>query len=219
MTPLLYNIIVALVALLITSSCASTKSSIKQFEIAKKAAPYDVVIVPGTPYGDGSLSTILSARIAWAIYLYNNGLTKHIIFSGAAVGTPYYEGAAMKIIADSTGLPPDVSFAEIKAEHSTENAWYGMKLARKLGFKKIALATDPFQSAQLKKFLRKRCHNMSVVPVVFKWLPGGREANFNLHPQIDPASAHVPQFVALAARENFWERFRGTLGKHIVYDE
>jgi len=51
-------------------------------------------------------------------------LPRNIIFSGSAVSSPYVEGVAMKIIADTLGIRRP-TFSETKAEHSTENAYYG----------------------------------------------------------------------------------------------
>jgi uncharacterized SAM-binding protein YcdF (DUF218 family) len=207
-------------AITITCSCgASKKFSTKLYSKAEKEAPYDAVIVPGTPYLDSSsLGTIFAARILWAKYLFEKGITKNIIFSGAAVASPYYEGAAMKTIADSLGLPAEHTFAETKAEHSTENAYYGMKMAKTMGFRKIALATDPFQTKMLLSFLKKRCGNMAAIPTVFAIIDPKKERKFSL-PKINPASAYVPNFVPLAERENFFERFKGTRGKHIQFEE
>ncbi len=125
----------------------------KQYARSAALAPYDVIIVPGFPYPDTSGKHIIQARILWARYLLEKGITKNVIFSGGAVYTPYFEGVAMKIIADSMGFPPEHTFAETRAEHSTENVWYGMRLAKKMGFKKIALATDPFQAWLMRRFI------------------------------------------------------------------
>ena len=48
-------------------------------------------------------------------------------------------------------------FAETQAEHSIENVYYSMKMARKMGFKRIGLATDPFQSQMLESLIEKYC--------------------------------------------------------------
>ena len=199
------------------ANCGGVKYATKIYEKEKQNKPYDVVIVPGVPYNDTSgLGQIFAARILWAKYLYDSGFTKNIIFSGAAVGSPYYEGAVMKIIADSMGVPANHTFAEIKAEHSTENAYYGWLMAKQMGYTKIALATDPFQTKMLKGFLKKRCGNMPKIPVVFPKIDPQKNRTFTL-PRIDPSSAFVKDFVPLAQRESFWERFRGTRGKHIKF--
>ncbi|MFN8276376.1 MAG: YdcF family protein [Chitinophagales bacterium] len=199
------------------TACTHTKWCIKKFHEAEKNGPYDAVIVPGTPYGDGALNPILAARILWAKMLFEKGITKHIIYSGAAVGTPYYEGMAMKIISDSLGVPSDKTFAEIKAEHSVENAYYGWQMAKSMGFKKIALATDPFQTIMLGKFGKKRCNGMPNIPVVYHWLPDTRKPDFHF-PNVVLDSAFVKDFIPLNVRESGAERYRGTRGKHIKFE-
>jgi hypothetical protein len=109
-------------------------------------------------------------------------------------------------------------FSETRAEHSTENAYYGMKMAQKMGFKRIALASDPFQTKSLRKMLKKRCNNMPYVPVVFVRIDPTKKRALFL-PTIDPKDAFVPNFVPLADREGFFERLRGTYGKHINFNE
>lgn len=203
---------------LVTSSCTSTRFSEKKFQEAKRVEPYDVVIVPGVPYMDKGFGAVFAARILWAKYLMDSGITKNVIFSGAAVATPYIEGIAMKVIADSLGTDPNHTFAETRAEHSTENAYYGMKMAQKMGFKRIALASDPFQTKSLRKMLKKRCNNMPYVPVVFVRIDPTKKRELFL-PSIDPKDAFVPNFVPLADREGFFERLRGTYGKHINFNE
>src|SRR5690606_31947372 len=130
---------------------------LKKYEHAKTVRPYDVIIVPGIPYEKENTSSIMNMRLQWAKHLYDSGFAQNIIFSGSAVYSPFVEGKAMKAIADSMGIPPEHTFYETKAEHSTENVYYSWKMANEMGFKKIALATDPFQSAMLKSFMKKYC--------------------------------------------------------------
>lgn len=212
----------SMLALILTSSCADQHFSRKYYAKAQQEGPYDAIIVTGLPYRDSTSASgvIFAARVLWAKYLYDKGIAKNIIFSGAAVSSKYYEGQAMKMVADSMGVPREHTFAEIQAEHSTENAWYGMKMAHKLGFKKIALAADPFQTKMLKSFLKKRCHNMAYIPIVYDSIISDRNKWQTLIPNnVDCKAAIKADFVPLADRESFAERFRGTRGKHITFDE
>ena len=213
-------ILLSLLALILTSSCSYQRFARKYLAVAKNEAPYDVVIVPGVPYIDSSNSgLIFTARILWSKYLYDRGITKNIIFSGSAVSTPYYEGRAMKIIADSLGIPSNHTFAEIRAEHSTENVWYSMKMAQKMGFKRIAVATDPFQTKMLLSFMKKRCGNLPFVPIVYDTVIVDRHKWQQQLPKADFKDAYCPNFVPLAKRQPFSERWRGTMGKHINFNE
>lgn len=204
------------VSAIVLSACTFSRFANKQTAKALKDAPYDVIIVPGVPYQDSAMSRILKARIIWAKQLYDKGIAKNIIFSGGAVYTPYYEGYIMKSIADSMGVPPQHTYAEIVAEHSTENVWHGIRLARKLGFTKIALASDPFQTKMIEGFLKKHAKDMALIPINFKTL----NSSAYPYPAIDPKYCMAPStFVPLPERESFWERLRGTFGKHINYNQ
>jgi len=196
---------------LLLTHCSFSHYAKKSYEQAKKDKPYDVIIVPGVPYEKENTTSVMKMRIFWAKHLYDSGFTKNIIFSGSAVYTHFVEGIAMKIIADSLGIPQDHSFSETKAEHSTENIYYSWKLAKSLGFKKIALATDPFQSRLLKSFVRKYTPGVTSVPIVF----GMIDMDSKTLPAIDTTAAHVPNFVSIVERESFWKRFSGTMGRRV----
>lgn len=107
----------------------------------------------------------MKGRVYWAKYLYDKGITRNILFSGSSVYSPYYEGKIMALYAAALGIPKEHIFTETRAEHSTENAYYGYKRALQLGFTHIALASDPFQSKLLKGFIRRKVdRNMMVIP-------------------------------------------------------
>ena len=176
----------------------------------QQANPYDVIIVPGVPYLEPSLKTVLKARILWAKYLFDRGITKNIIFSGASVYTPYIESKVMKIYADSLGIPSNNTFAEEEAEHSTENVFYSVLLARELGFKRIAVATDAYQALLIKSYMKKKFPDIELIPIAYK--------KINMRskwPVIDAETAYAENFVSLAKRENKIKRFKGTMGMNV----
>ncbi len=146
--------VVIIISLSLFCSCSLDKAVINSYNRAIKHAPYDVVIVPGFPYKYATKDSILlNLRLYWAKELYEKGIAKNIIFSGAAVHTAYNEGMILKIMADSLGIPAEHTFVEPEALHTTTNAKLGKKLAHKLGFKKIAAATDPFQFAYMRALM------------------------------------------------------------------
>ena len=181
------------------------------YEAAIKEIPFDAVIVPGVPFEDSTMSMIYKARVLWAKFLYDSGYTKNIIFSGSAVYTPYYESRTMKLYAVSLGVPSENIFTEERAEHSSENVYYSWKLARKLGFEKIALATDPYQSGLLRGLIKRYTPGVMSIPIQFEKI----EPQNKTLPPIDPSTAHVTPFTPLPERESFWERWQGTLGKRV----
>ena len=176
---------------------------------------YDVIIVTGVPYQDASMRIILKSRILWAKYLYDNQVTKNIIFSGASVYSPYVEGIIMKTYADSLHIPAAHTFAETQAEHSTENVYYSVLMARQMGFKRIAVATDQYQTVILSLYIKKNCPDVDILTIDFSKI----DMVTAPWPEIDPSAAHVDNFVSLTARENRSERFKGTMGRKVSFPE
>jgi len=198
----------------LTAHCTFKHYAAASYAAAKKQIPFDVVIVPGFPYQDTAVNGIYKARVLWAKHLYDSGYTKNIIFSGSAVYTPYIESRTMKVIAIALGVPEANVFTEETAEHSSENIYFGWKLALQLGFKKIALATDPYQSGMLQSVIDKYTPGVMSLPIQFEKINASR-AVFSL---ADVSSAKVNHFVPLNKREGFWVRFQGTMGKRIKED-
>jgi uncharacterized SAM-binding protein YcdF (DUF218 family) len=202
---------ILVVAALLLSRCTFSGYARSAYKEAKIEKPYDAIIVPGLPYDKDDISTTLKMRVFWAKHLYDSGFTRNVIFSGAAVYTPFIESIAMKVMADSLGIPSDHTFAETKAEHSTENVYYSWKMAKRLGFEKIALATDPFQSAMLESFMKKYTPGVRSIPVVSDIV----DVKDKKLPLIDTTSSYVSNFVSIKERESFWQRLRGTMGKRV----
>jgi len=184
---------------------------VKQFAQAEIKAPYDAVIVPGVPYADEEWQELLQKRIRWAVFLYQEGLTRNIIFSGSAVYTPYIESEVMRLYALEYGVPDSVIFTEQKAEHSVENVYNSYLLAKKQGFSQVALATDKFQSRMMEWASLNMKVEVDFIPIVEEKLV---EKSFR-KVQIDPSTAYVTDFVSIEDRESFWERLRGTFGKNV----
>jgi len=180
---------------------------------AYAAAPYDIIIVPGVPLENGKWSRTMKGRVYWSKYLFDRGITKNIMYSGSSVYSPYYEAEVMKLYAVALGIPEDHVFCEKKAEHSTENVYYSFLYARKLGFKKIALASDPFQTRTLRGYARKVNPDIGLIPFVTDTLKVIEP--FMLDPEIDYAKAYNTDFISIKKRDSFWKRLRGTLRGNI----
>lgn len=180
----------------------------------KQNKVYDAVIVPGIPFKNGHWDSVMKARVIWAWVLYKNGIARNIIFSGAAVYSPYKESVIMGLYAQKLGIPREHIYYDTNARHSTENVFYSYLVAKEQGFKTLALATDPFQSFMLKGFLRRRFATpIDRLPFVTDTL-----ATYNkLNPVINPRQAKVSEsdFESITQQESFFRRFRGTLGRDI----
>ncbi len=203
-----------IVTICLLYSCSySSKATHRLFEKAATQV-YDIVVVPGVPLEDGKWSRIMKGRVLWATYLYNKGIAKNVMFSGTAVSSPYNEGVVMGLYAVVLGVPKEHVFAETKAEHSTENIYYGYQLARQLGFDKIALASDPFQTKALKKFTRKRVSpDVAMIPMVIDTMKV--IDLLTPDPFIDITKAFDKDFISLKKKYSFFKRLKGTMGYNI----
>jgi uncharacterized SAM-binding protein YcdF (DUF218 family) len=175
-------------------------------------APYDVIIVPGMGFDTATQQTSgFNTRIVWAKTLYDRGVAKNIIFSGAACYSPYIEGKVMKMIAEKIGVPPQNIYCETQAQHGKENVYYSWLMAHKLGFKKIALATDAYQALYLKAFVEKNMPDMGILPVAIDSLK-----YFSTPvPAIDASTAMVKDFIPLTKRQSAWSRFEQANSMHL----
>jgi uncharacterized SAM-binding protein YcdF (DUF218 family) len=209
--------ILALSLLYGISSCSfSSKNAMRYLEKASTQT-YDMISVPGVPFTEQGWDSTMKARVYWSKYLYERGIAKNIMYSGASVYSPYYEGKIMAMYAIAIGIPKEHVFWEIRAEHSTENLYYCYAKAKKLGFNHIALATDPYQAKQLKRFAKvKISKEVGIIPIVFDTLRAIQPTMIN--PVIDYQQAYNKDFVPLKSRASFWKRFRGTMGKNIDHD-
>ena len=203
------------VLILIMSSCILFQPSAKKLNQRALAEnkQYDAVIVPGVPFMEPKWDATMQMRVLWAIHLYKNGSTKKIIMSGSSVYSPYVEAQIMKLYAIEFGVPAEDIIIEDKALHSTENVWYGYKLAKSLGLEKIALSTDPFQTRMTYRFGKKRLKDLKYLPVLFDTL---KTLPHNV-PEINFLPHKIENFVPITETQSFWYRFRGTMGKHIDF--
>lgn len=202
--------------LFLLSGCMLFGPSAKRVNRTNLAfSPYDAIIVPGVPFDGKTWSSTMKIRVHWSAYLYQKGIAKNIIYSGSAVYTEYEEAKIMALYAEQLGIPKNHIFIEPKAEHSTENVYYGYRVAKSQGFTKIALATDPFQSRSLRKFIKKFDLPVKSLPIIFDTMRS-RELS---DPIIDPTSAKRPGFVSIVERESFGKRLKGTFGQNIRWKE
>lgn len=201
---------------LIQSCQFSRKTSRKLYEQASKEE-FDVIVVPGVPFENQNWSRTMKARVYWAKYLFDKGIAKNIMFSGGAVYTPYPEAEIMSMYAQALGVPQENIFVETLAEHSTENIFYSYRKAKALGFRTMALASDPFQTKMLRKFTRNKVDDkIALIPFVTDTLKMLEPEMTD--PAIDFEKVLVPDFKSIKQRESFWTRLRGTMGKRIRPD-
>lgn len=202
---------------ILLNSCSFSAKTTERYYKKALTQSYDMIAVPGVPFTEAGWDSTMKARVYWAKHLYDKGIAQNIMFSGSSVSSPYFEGEIMALYAIALGIPGEHVFSEIKAQHSTENLYYVYLKSKKMGLTHIALATDPFQAKQLKKFATKRIgEDVGIIPIVFDTLR--KMQSFMVNPQIDYRQAYDSNFISLKSKESFWKRLRGTMGKNINYN-
>jgi uncharacterized SAM-binding protein YcdF (DUF218 family) len=175
---------------------------------------FDAVIIPGFPFQPGEkMNAIYRMRLAWAFELYKTGRTKHIILSGGAVHSPYVEAEIFALYLMKAGIPAEALILERNAEHSMENVFYSMEIARKYGFENVAVATDFWQSGMIMTIGKLYGHDLSDVaflPAKF-YVVNHYWKSFEF--DIDEEQAKATTFVPLVERKNKETRKLGTHGK------
>ncbi|HEX8515564.1 MAG TPA: YdcF family protein [Bacteroidia bacterium] len=205
------------ILILTVTSCGYFRPKpLSLYQRAVKEQPYDAIIVPGYPFNGKRWDTIMKGRVLWATYLFRKGYTRNIIFSGGAVYSPYYEAKIMALYGEALGIPSKNIFVDTIAEHSTENVYYSYRIAKKQGFKKIAIATDPYQSAKLMGFSRRK-FDMKIDHIPF--VEDSLRILKDLDPKIDPSSAMVKDFRSIVETQSRFHRLMGTLGKNIKFEK
>jgi len=194
-----------------TSSCLLFQPGFREIWDQNSKNKYDAIVVPGIPFTPPYWNNIMKMRVHWSVLLYNRGIAKNIIFSGAAVHTPYLESEIMALYAIELGVPRENVFIESKAEHGSENLYYSIKMADSLGFENIALATDPYQGSLMFKHNRKFGFDLPYLPVIMDTL-----LTFSLDtPNIDYNKAYIENFVKLDDRVGGLEKYQNSMGRRV----
>ena len=204
------KITVSLFLIILLNSCLINRMSYHNLNVKYKEDVFDAVIVPGFPYFKNGNNDVLKMRILWAKALYDMGKTKHIIFTGSAVSTEYKEALVMKKIATEIGVPDSVIFIELKAEHSTENIYYSMKICEDNNFTKVALATDVVQTFMLKSYTNNYFPYIAKLPIHYEKINMQKDLSY-----IDVSDCKVVDFVALKNRKSSEEIAYSSKGNNI----
>lgn len=212
--PAILLLLLITAASVLLTGCSYTSSKSAKLLQDASSQPYDIIIVPGVPLENGQWSRIMKARVYWSKYLIEKGVAKNVMYSGGAVYTPYVEAEVMAQYGEAIGIPKEKIYTESMAQHSTENIYYSYKKASRLGFKKIALASDPFQTRMLRRYIRNKINDqVGLVPIVFDTLKTMETSMID--PELNFQTVDTTGFVALPEKKGFFERMRGTMGKHV----
>lgn len=203
-------------ATLIILSLVATFLSVNTTIAKPKEVPtYDAIIVPGYPFNpDGKMNAIYKMRLHWAFELYSKGIAKNIITSGGAVHSPYVESQIFALYLEEMGVDPEHLIIEEQAEHSLENVFYSLELAKERGYKTVAVATDLFQSGMIQILGRKHKLEVDYLPANIGFIVSKRWKSFE--GTIDYCEAYVANFTPLKERETKKERLEGTRGNRWI---
>ncbi len=179
-----------------------------------KNQPFDAIIVPGIPFNGKEWDDVMKLRVVWAAYLYEQGITKNIIFSGSAVYTPFVESKIMRQYAIALGVDSNNILVETKAEHSSENIYFSYVKARENALTNVALATDLVQIKMVKKFLSVSDIPVSLLPAKINII---KSIILPENIKIDTMEAYVPNFTSIMQTQKQQYRWRGTQGKNIDF--
>ncbi len=201
-----------------TFSCVIRHPEKHLIKVIDSNEKFDAVIVPGHPLEDGEWSNVTEMRMVWVKYLWDQGLVKNIIFSGGAVYNQYAECKVMKLYALEMGIPAQNIFMDSLAEHSTENVFYSTLIAKENGLKTIALASDPYQTKNLKAFLkkmeRKTGYDIQILPAIIDTLATIEDRNYSINPE----KAIGSKFVDITNTQSLGYRLKGTMGLRIDWE-
>lgn len=174
---------------------------------------YDAIIVPGYPFTpNGKMHAIYKVRLYWAYHLYKTGRAKHIIVSGSAVQTPYVESKVYALYLIELGIDPRHIIIEQRAEHSLENVFYSMEIAKAKGFERVAVVSDKAHSIMMRYLSNKFDHDISADFIPARWRFVIRKYWHKFDLNIDHQKAFEPQFVHISERKTEAQRKLGTSG-------
>lgn len=198
----------ALVLLLLSVPTANAGDRLK-----KVKQPYDAIIVPGYPFSpNGKMNPIYKVRLFYAYHMYKTGKTKNIIVSGSAVHTPYVESKVYALYLIELGIDPDDIIIEDRAEHSLENVFYSMEIAKENGFERVAVVSDKVHSYMIKYLAKKFDHEIAAdfIPARWRFVILNYWNKFDLN--IDYEKAYQPGFVHIDYRKTETQKKVGTSG-------
>ncbi|MBI1289362.1 MAG: YdcF family protein [Flavobacteriales bacterium] len=174
---------------------------------------YDAIIVPGYPYHpNGKMNPIYKVRLYWAYHLYQTGKTEKIIVSGGAVHTPYIEAKIYALYLIELGIKPEDIIIEERAEHSLENVFYSLEIAKEHGFERVAVVSDKAHSIMIQYLAKKFDHEICAdfIPARWRFVLTRYWNKFNL--KIDHQKAFQPGFVHISMKKTETQRKMGTSG-------
>lgn len=178
--------------------CAVPRLSLRQ----PPSAPLDAIIIPGCPnQPDGALSECQIRRATWGAILWERGFTRSLITSGAAVYSPYVEAEALAAALAALGVPGERIYLEPDALHTDENMFRSLQIARRLGLRRLAVASDGPQATGGCSMLRDWDQPCSAIPIEYRLTQQRSQASADALAQVRVRPVPGAEFLPLAERE------------------
>lgn len=115
----------------------------------------------------GNPGPILLARLNKAIELYNSGVARKIIVTGAAVDNEFVESEVMAVYLVRNGIPHEDIFIESQAKNTYENALMVSRIMKENGYMHAVVVTSSFHRMRAEKFFSRHIKNVTIAPAPF----------------------------------------------------
>jgi hypothetical protein len=136
--------------------------------------------------------------VIWASLLYQEGRAQHFVTSGNAVYNRYPEALALKSGMVALGIPAELIVTETQALHTDQNMGFSLRIAERLGFERMAVASDRNQAVGGCTMLRRWGQACQSLPI-----DRGRVHERRMQPLPEVVVKQVPrdQWMTLEERE------------------
>ena len=152
MTRILKNIIF-IIGFSIWSVLVYNSYKIYSYSFEYSEVKSDVIIVLGTGIKDGEPSDVFKERINHGIYLYNNGISEKILFTGGmGKGQNQTESEVAKKYALAKGVPNSAIIIEEKSTSTYGNFKESKQIMDSLELKTALVVSDPFHMKRAMAF-------------------------------------------------------------------
>lgn len=114
------------------------------FSKQQQVLKVDAAIVLGAAVWDNQPSPVLRERIHHAIWLYENGFVRKVIFTGGKGGDDKHsESSIARQYAITKGIPDSDILTEEHSQITEENLKYTKEISEKNGLKSFLIVSDP----------------------------------------------------------------------------
>lgn len=115
----------------------------------------DTLIILGCPTkSDGSPTPEQRERVMEGVREYKQGVSSHIIMTGAAAHNQFVEAHAMAMLAKANGVPSSAVIEENQAHDTVQNIYYSDKIMEANGWRSTEVISSPYHLPRTSMILR-----------------------------------------------------------------